>query len=42
MPEGLDKSGGISFGRKLNFGEKKEGDENKPHGMADGEKEVEE
>ena len=41
MPEGLDKSGGISFGRKQNW-DKKEEDKNKHYGMADGTKEVEE
>ena len=35
MPEGLDKSGGISFGRKQNWDKKKE-DESKNYGMADG------
>ena len=39
MPEGLDKSGGISFGRKQNWDKK---EEDKPYGMADGEKEFEE
>ena len=35
MPEGLDKSGGISFGRKRNWDDKKEY-KSKNYGMADG------
>ena len=42
MPEGLDKDGGISFGRKLNYGKDKEEADSTKYGLADGTEQDEE